>query len=201
MEEVQQLLAVPDDATAEGLRDRAVLEAFYGTGLRRQECHQLDVADRDLERGVMHLNGKGGFGRCVPMGDSLVELLQRYMHDSRPQLFSGELRRFVPPGPVQRDEAALFLSSQGTLYSKESIVRLLVVTAGRAGLGRISPHQLRHAFATHMLEGGADFISLQRMLGHRVLANTATYAHVSARELAEVHRATHRGRAAVLREL
>lgn len=192
VDEMERLLAVPDDTSGEGLRDRAVLETLYGCGIRLNECHLLDLADLDLATGVLHVRGKGGWERYVPVGDALREVLTRYLRDSRPRLLARELRRFSSADAAdQRDEAALFLSTHATRFSTQSITKLVQHAARRAGLGLHSPHQLRRAFATHLLEGGADYFSLQMLLGHRFMQSTAIYAQVSARDLQAVHQATH----------
>ncbi|MDI1252772.1 tyrosine-type recombinase/integrase [Thermomonas sp.] len=199
-DEVAQLLATPDDSTPSGLRDRAVLETLYSTGIRRLECELLDLADLDFDRRTLHIHGKGSVDRLVPVGESLAALLDRYLNEARGALLrSGFEPRWQRKHPhieqPNMHEQALFLSLRGMRYRAESIYLMVTSTARRAKLEHISTHGLRHACATHLLEAGADFRAVQKLMGHVVPQSTQTYTRISRQELRRVHLETHpRGR-------
>lgn len=183
-DQVVRLLEAPDPSTPQGLRDRAILELLYATGLRRRECHQLDLADLDRARRELTVRrGKGGKFRRVPLGDHLADVLERYLDQVRPQL------RPLPGEP------ALFLSSQtGRRLSYGSLWLLVDRAAAAVGL-QANVHSLRHAFASHLLEGGADVRHVQEMLGHSQVSTTQRYTQLQPLELIREHRHTHpRGR-------
>lgn len=154
------------------LRDRALFELAYSSGLRISELTGLDVAELSLSDSEARVvDGKGGKTRVVPVGEHALAALDKYMREGRPTL---------SPAPTER---ALFISKQGRRLSSSDVRRRLQFWARRAGVGEISPHMLRHAFATHLLEGGADLRSIQAMLGHEHLATTQIYTHVEPRRL------------------
>ncbi|GAV31288.1 site-specific recombinase XerD [Coriobacteriaceae bacterium EMTCatB1] len=177
---VARLLELPDVTTPRGLRDRAILELAYATGARVAEISGLDVGDVDLASGQVRLFGKGSKERIVPLHRLAVQILRAYLRDSRPKLLRG------------RQEDALFVGRRGHRYSTNSIRRMLAgyleSLAVETGL---TPHDIRHAFATHLLESGADLRTVQELLGHVALSTTQIYTHVSIRRLREVHERAH----------
>lgn len=178
--EMMQLLGAPDRSTAIGLRDRAVLELLYVAGLRRGECHRLDVQDLDFGAKTMRVRrAKGGTQRQLPFSPGLEETLLHYLELGRPRL-----------RPVQGERALLLSSQSGERLDAQSVAVRLRVYARRLGL-RLHPHSLRHAFATHMLEGGADLLELAALLGHRRMSSTQGYTRVNPTELCQEHARTH----------
>ena len=149
------------------LRNVALAELVYSAGLRSQEAVDLDLADVDFEQELVHVRGKGGKERVVPLGEEAANLVARYLRESRPQLARGA-------------ENALFLSTRGRRLDTSTLRRLLP-----------HPHRLRHAFATHLLEGGADLRTIQELLGHSSLSTTQMYSHVDARRLRKVYDRAH----------
>jgi site-specific recombinase XerD len=154
-----------DDSLA--LRNRALLELVYSAGLRSREAVDLDLGDVDFEQEAVHVRGKGGKERVVPLGEEAAYRLRLYLDESRPQLARGA-------------EDALFLSARGRRLDTSTIRRLLP-----------HPHRLRHAFATHLLEGGADLRVIQELLGHSSLSTTQAYSHVDGRRLRKVYDRAH----------
>ncbi|MCX8007743.1 MAG: tyrosine recombinase [Coriobacteriia bacterium] len=177
---IERLLSLPDVTTPRGLRDRAILELAYATGARVSEISGLDVADVDLAAGQVRLFGKGSKERIVPIHRLAADLLRAYLRDARPKLLAGRI------------SDALFVGRSGHRFSTNSIRRMmaryLAQTASDTG---ITPHDLRHAFATHMLEAGADLRTVQELLGHIALSTTQIYTHVSIRRLRDVHERAH----------
>jgi integrase/recombinase XerD len=172
VEEVGRLLAQPDAGTRRGLRDRAMLELLYATGLRVSELVGLGRGDINLDLGVVRCIGKGSKERIVPVGRPAIEAVRAYL-DSR--------RDAAPP-----------LGNKGQPITRVAVWRIVRRYARGAGIrAPISPHALRHSFATHMLEGGADLRSIQELLGHADIVTTQIYTHVSIDHLREVHRAYH----------
>ena len=184
--EVEAILREAEPTTPRGLRDRALLELLYATGLRRMETASLGVYDPDVLRGVLWVrHGKGNRQRVVPLGERAGAWLEKYLHEARPQLLAGN----TVAGQ------ALFLTDYGQPMRADQIadkVRRYMQFAGISKGG--ATHLLRHACATHMLEGGADIRFIQAMLGHASLETTEIYTHVSIDKLIEVHKATHPGR-------
>jgi len=182
LDAVERLLAAAGSAgTALALRDRALLELLYGTGARISEAVGLDVDDVELESGAVRLMGKGSKQRAVPVGSYAVEAVSAYLVRARPQL-SG----------VGRGSPALFLNARGGRLSRQSAWSVLRSAAERAGLdGDVSPHTLRHSFATHLLDGGADVRVVQELLGHASVTTTQVYTLVTVDRLREVYAAAH----------
>ena len=149
------------------LRNRALVELVYSAGLRSQEAIDLDLADVDFEQELVHVRGKGGKERVVPLGEEASRTVAVYLRESRPQLARGA-------------ENAVFLSARGRRLDTSTLRRLLP-----------HPHRLRHAFATHLLEGGADLRTIQELLGHSSLSTTQMYSHVDARRLRKVYDRSH----------
>ncbi len=180
LEDVERILAAPADGTIPGLRDRAVLETLYGAGLRVSELVGLDVDDVDLEEGSVRVLGKGGKERDVPLGRYARDAVSAYLSRARPALSSA------------RSRSALFLNQRGGRLTRQSCAKLLALHARRAGVGRhVSPHVLRHSFATHLLEGGADVRVVQELLGHASVATTQVYTLVTREHLREVYYTAH----------
>jgi site-specific recombinase XerD len=150
-----------------GLRNRALAELVYSAGLRSREAVDLDLGDVDFEQEIVHVKGKGGKERTVPLGEEAAHWLARYLHTARPELARGA-------------ENALFLSARGRRLDTSTLRRLLP-----------HPHRLRHAFATHLLEGGADLRTIQELLGHSSLSTTQIYSHVDSRRLRRVYDRAH----------
>jgi integrase/recombinase XerD len=173
--EVERLLATPDDSDPLGLRDRAMLELLYASGLRVSEIAHLPRERVDLESRMLRVTGKGGRERLVPFGKSAAMWLARYLESARPSLD----RRGAP---------GLFLSVRGAAMTRQRFWQLIEKYGRRAGLrGRLTPHRLRHSFATHLLEHGADLRSLQMMLGHADISTTQIYTQVSRSRLRGVY--------------
>lgn len=180
LEDVLRLLDAPERGTPKGLRDRAVLETLYGAGLRVSELTALDVDDVDLEEGSVRVLGKGGREREVPLGAHAVRAIDAYLRLARPVL------------ATPRSRAALFLNLRGGRLTRQGVTLLLAEAARRAGLRRaVSPHVLRHSFATHLLEGGADVRVVQELLGHASVATTQVYTLVTREHLREVYEMAH----------
>jgi integrase/recombinase XerD len=173
--EAASLLQAPDESKPQGLRDRAMLEVLYGSGLRVSELAALKLAEINLDDGFLVCRGKGGKERIVPLGRSSCRAVGRYLAEARPLFDRSE-----------REE--LFLSRRGRPFTRQGLWKLLRRHAGTAGLAaKISPHVLRHSFATHMLERGADLRSVQLMLGHSQITTTQIYTHVSRERLRRVY--------------
>jgi len=167
VDEVDRLLAAPDVETPRGLRDRAMIELLYATGLRVSELVGLRAVDLNLDAGYLTCTGKGGKQRLVPTGDQAVAWVRRYLAEGRPALLKGR------PSP------RLFLNARGGALSRVGFWKILKAEGVRAGLPRgLSPHVLRHSFATHLLDRGADLRAIQMMLGHADLSTTQIYTHV-----------------------
>jgi site-specific recombinase XerD len=165
--EVEELLEAVEGDSPIVLRNRALLELLYSCGLRSAEAVGLDLADVDFERESVHVRGKGGKERAVPLGEEAAHALARYLRDGRPALARGA-------------QDAVFVSVRGRRLDTSTVRRLLR-----------KPHRLRHAFATHLLEGGADLRTIQELLGHASLSTTQIYSHVDARRLRRVYDRAH----------
>ena len=177
-EQVDALLDAADEGE-QGRRDRAVIELLYGAGARVSELVGLDLADCDLEQGTVRLFGKGSKERLVPIGEPAVDAIVRWVHDGRARLEGADTT------------PALFPNSRGGRLSDRAVRSLVDRAARRAGLPPVSPHTLRHTFATHLLEGGADVRSVQELLGHVSLSTTQVYTHVSRAHLRNSYRRAH----------
>jgi len=182
--EMETVLAQPDLGTANGIRDRAILETFYSTGMRRQEMIGLDVFDVDAERGtVMIRQGKGQRDRVIPIGERALEWIAKYRDDVRPELVAGS------------DPGKLFLTRHGEIFTPDRMSDMVRHYLEVSKLGKLgSCHLFRHTMATLMLENGADIRYIQAMLGHVSLNTTQLYTQVSIRQLKDIHTATHPGR-------
>jgi integrase/recombinase XerC len=180
-EDMARLLETPPAGTPLGLRDRAILETLYSAGLRVSELTGLDAGDVDLTEGVATVRGKGRKERLALLGPPAVAALTLWLPE-----------RQNLAGPRAAGQPALFLNRNGTRLSSRSVGRLLEKYLARAGLDRrTSPHTLRHSFATHLLDAGADIRSVQELLGHRSLATTQIYTHVSTQRLRDSYHKAH----------
>ena len=179
-QEVERLLAAPDVDTALGIRDRAMLEVLYATGLRVSELVGLRPEQVNLLQGVLRVVGKGGKERLVPLGEPAVDWLERFLERGRTPILGA------------RTSAALFPTGRGGAMTRQAFWYLVKRYAERAGVSRpISPHTLRHAFATHLLDHGADLRVVQMLLGHRDISTTQIYTHVARERLKVIHARHH----------
>jgi integrase/recombinase XerD len=174
-EEVERLLDSPDISTDLGIRDRAMLEVLYATGLRVTELVSLKESDVNLDAGFLTTLGKGSKERLVPVGKSAIDWTGRYLA-IRSELLSGK-----------RTTPYLFLNARGLRISRQAFWKLITFYGEKAKLGHITPHLLRHSFATHLLENGADLRSVQMMLGHSDIGTTQIYTHVTNERLREIY--------------
>jgi len=182
--EVDHVLEQPDASTPLGLRDRAMLEVLYSTGLRVSELTGLRVADLDMKVGCLRCIGKGDKERIVPVGRKALSVVERYLDKARPEIL----------GKMRQGAAApnLFVNRRGGKLSRVGVWKILSSYGRRAGLRvPLTPHMLRHRFATHLLERGADLRSVQLMLGHADISTTQIYTHVVEERLKQVYRAHH----------
>lgn len=178
--EVEALLEAPDVAVREGLRDRTMLELIYATGLRVSELVNLKLGQINYQQGVVRVMGKGSKERLVPLGESALDWLQRYLRDARPQLLA------------TGHGDALFPSPRGGSLSRQAFWYAIKRYATVAGISKsISPHSLRHAFATHLLNHGADLRVVQLLLGHSDISTTQIYTHVAKERLKQLHAVHH----------
>jgi integrase/recombinase XerC len=179
VDQVRRLLEAPDPDTVIGVRDRLLLEMLYATGARVAELCNLDLAGLDLAQRLVRLDGKGGKQRLVPLGVPAVEACHRYLDGPRSEL----------AGQVTTN--ALLLNQRGERLGTRDARTVVTRAATHAGLGHVTPHTLRHCYATHLLEHGADVRQVQELLGHASLATTQRYTHLSRGRLREIHRAAH----------
>jgi integrase/recombinase XerD len=176
LDEVDRLIAQPDVTTPLGLRDRALIEVLYATGMRVSELVSLRQADLNLEAGYLVCTGKGNKQRLIPIGDTAADWARRYQREARPAMLG------------KRTSPRLFLNARGGGLSRVGFWKILKGHARRAGLpGAVSPHVLRHSFATHLLDRGADLRAIQMMLGHADLSTTQIYTHVLETRLRAVY--------------
>jgi integrase/recombinase XerD len=175
-DEVLQLLAQPRGSSPSALRDRALLETMYACGLRASEVIGLELSELDLSSGILRARGKGSKERIVPIGSKAVASLHDYLERGRARLVG------------LREETRLFVNLRGTPLSRQGLYKIVQRHAASAGLAhRMSPHTLRHSFATHLLAGGCDLRSLQEMLGHADITTTQVYTHLSSDRLRDVY--------------
>ena len=179
-DEVGRLLEQPRGTEPPALRDRALLELMYACGLRASEAIALEIGDVDLESGILRARGKGSKERLVPIGSAASRALVIYLGRGRPRLVGDRL------------EARLFVNHRGSGLTRQGLYKIVQRHARAVGLeGKMSPHTLRHTFATHLLAGGCDLRSLQEMLGHADIATTQVYTHLSAERLKDVYFEAH----------
>ncbi len=179
-EQVEKLLDAPDLNDPRGLRDRAMLETLYATGLRVSELVSLRMSQISIGQGVVRVTGKGGKERLVPLGDEAIAWLTRYFSEARPKLIE------------RRATDAVFATARGEAMTRQGFWRNLKLLARRADIAtRLSPHTLRHAFATHLLDHGADLRVVQMLLGHADLSTTQIYTQVARARLKDLHARHH----------
>jgi integrase/recombinase XerD len=179
-DEVAKLLDAPSGNSPQVSRDRAILEVMYAAGLRASELIGLEMTDLDTEEGFLRARGKGNRERVVPVGRQAIRAVEAYLVTGRPRLVG------------QRHEKALFLNYRGKPLTRQGLYKVIQGHAKSVGLdNRMSPHTLRHSFATHLLAGGCDLRSVQEMLGHADVATTQMYTHLSGRELRDVYSRSH----------
>ena len=178
--EVKRLLESVSESDPIALRDRALLEVMYGCGLRASEAVGLDVNEVDLRRGFVRPHGKGNKERIVPLGREAAAAVTRYLRSGRPELIGS------------RAESRLFVNFRGGPLTRQGLYKIIRRHAKKVGLeGKMSPHTLRHSFATHLLSGGCDLRSVQEMLGHADVATTQLYTHLSGERIKEVYFKSH----------
>ena len=178
--EVTRLLVSPAGDSPQAYRDRAILEVMYACGLRASEVIGLEMTDVDTYEGMLRARGKGSKERIVPLGRQAIHALQGYLHAGRPELAKG------------RSEKALFLNFRGRKLTRQGLYKIVQGHEKTAGLeDRMSPHTLRHSFATHLLAGGCDLRAVQEMLGHADVATTQMYTHLTGQQLRDVYYAAH----------
>lgn len=180
LQQINAVLNVPDITDPLGLRDRAILETFYSTGIRRSELTSFEIASLNRDRQTLHVRGKGNKDRVVPVGERALHWLSRYTDEARPKL------------ALTTTEQVLFLTSYGEPFNPDVVSRMVTKFIKAADIARTgSCHLIRHTCATHMLEGGADIRYIQQLLGHEKLETTAIYTEVSIEQLKAVHARTH----------
>jgi integrase/recombinase XerD len=177
-EEVERLLASPDVTSNAGLRDKAMIEILYATGLRVSELVALKLSDVNLDLGFLITMGKGSKERSIPIGKSAINWTRRYLA-ARPALLAGA------------SSSLLFVSDKGMPITRQSFWKLIVSYGEKSKIGHINPHLLRHSFATHLLENGADLRSVQMMLGHSDISTTQIYTHVTNERLRQIYKKFH----------
>ncbi|MHC9000518.1 site-specific tyrosine recombinase XerD [uncultured Enterococcus sp.] len=178
LEEVERLIQAPDTQTTLGIRDRALLEVMYATGLRVSEVINLRLSDIHLNMALLQTLGKGDKERIVPLGDLAIEWIERYLDESRPLL--------VKKNP---DETVLFVNHHGKQLSRQGVWKNLKQIVRDAGIFKtVTPHTLRHSFATHLLENGADLRTVQELLGHADISTTQIYTHITKKRMTEVYK-------------
>ncbi|ARJ40150.1 site-specific tyrosine recombinase XerD [Sporosarcina sp. P21c] len=176
--EIERLIHAVDGHTSQGMRDIALLELLYGTGMRVSELIAIDLADLHLTMGFVRVFGKGSKERIVPLGRSAIDACTLYLNEGRPKFIS--------------DTEALFLNMHGRRLTRQGCWKILKEAGVKAGIQKvISPHLLRHSFATHLIENGADLRAVQEMLGHADISTTQLYTHVSKKRLKDVYSQYH----------
>lgn len=177
-EEVERLLSTPDPSTITGLRDKAMLEVLYATGLRVSELAGLAAGNFNLDLGFITVFGKGSKERAIPIGLTAIDWTKKYMASRAKSALS-------------KTTKSLFVSDRGGPLSRQALWRIIVSLGEKAGIGHITPHLLRHSFATHLLENGADLRSVQMMLGHSDISTTQIYTHITNERLREIYKKLH----------
>ncbi|MEG2707890.1 MAG: site-specific tyrosine recombinase XerD, partial [Vagococcus sp.] len=181
IKEVEKIIEAPDTSDVLGIRDRAILEVMYATGLRVTELISLKLDDLHLSLGLLQTLGKGDKERIIPLGDVAIKWLEIYLENSRPELLYKNKKE---------KPTILFLNYKGEGFSRQGIWKNLKVYVTEAGIEKdVTPHTLRHSFATHLLENGADLRVVQELLGHADISTTQIYTHISKNRMADVYKA------------
>lgn len=181
IEEIEELLAVPNITKPQGLRDRAMLELLYASGMRISECISLALEDVNLTMGFVRCFGKGGKERIIPLGRTALIACEEYLREGRPKL-----------SKINHRTDVIFINQRGKPLTRQGVWKLMKEHALKAGIkNEITPHTLRHSFATHLIENGADLRAVQEMLGHADISTTQIYTHVSKKRLKEVYKQFH----------
>lgn len=180
IDEIDLLLTTPETSKNNGYRDRTMLELLYATGIRVSELINIEVEDVNLLMGFVKVFGKGNKERIIPLGETVIELLKTYIENVRPQLLKKQVTH------------TLFLNMQGKPLTRQGIWKIIKQTGAKAGIQkRLTPHTLRHTFATHLLENGADLRAVQEMLGHSDISTTQLYTHVSKTQIRKMYQQYH----------
>lgn len=178
LSEVERLIETPDTKEVLGIRDRAILEVMYATGLRVSELIGLQLKDLHLSMGLLQTTGKGDKERIVPLGDLAIQWIETYLEEARPFLTR-----------KHREESHLFVNNHGKQLSRQGIWKNLKALVRKAGITKnVTPHTLRHSFATHLLENGADLRTVQELLGHADISTTQIYTHITKKRMTEVYK-------------
>jgi len=181
IEEIEELLATPDTTKPQGLRDKAMLEVLYASGMRISECISLSLEDVHITMGFVRCFGKGGKERIIPLGRTAIAACDEYLREGRPKLIKANHRTDV-----------IFINQRGKPLTRQGVWKLMKEHAAKATIkNEITPHTLRHSFATHLIENGADLRAVQEMLGHADISTTQIYTHVSKTRLKEVYKQFH----------
>ncbi len=177
MTEVERLIETPDTTQNLGIRDRAILEVMYATGMRVSELVGLKLSDLHLSLGLVQTLGKGDKERIIPLGDYAIQWLERYLDEARPLLVANP------------SETHVFVNHHGTGLSRQGIWKNLKQLVREAGINKeVTPHTLRHSFATHLLENGADLRTVQELLGHADISTTQIYTHITKKRMTDVYK-------------
>ena len=180
LEDIEKLLAAPDISTFEGLRDSAMLEVLYASGVRVSELVDLTLTDLNLEHGYITVFGKGSKERLVPIGRTSLKKIEDYLSLSRPNLVKEKISDY------------LFITRRGSNFTRQGFWKIVKNYTNKVGIKKsISPHTIRHSFATHLLENGADLRTIQMLLGHSDISTTQIYTHVEGKRLKEIHQKFH----------
>ncbi len=178
LNEIERLIETPDTNEILGIRDRAILEVMYATGLRVSELIGLKLNDLHLSMGLLHTIGKGDKERIVPLGDLAIQWIECYLEEARPLLTA-----------KHPEEPHLFVNNHGTGLSRQGIWKNLKALVRKAGITKnVTPHTLRHSFATHLLENGADLRTVQELLGHADISTTQIYTHITKKRMTDVYK-------------
>jgi integrase/recombinase XerD len=180
VQEVEKLLSQPNMTNPLGIRDRSILELMYATGIRVSELTSLHIDDVNLEAGFLRCTGKGSKERIIPVADITLDCLKLYISGARKELLSG------------KESKILFVNRQGAAISRQGVWKIIRKYSKKAGISKkITPHTLRHSFATHLLEHGADLRAVQEMLGHADISTTQIYTHLTRSKIKEIYDNTH----------